>query len=67
MARHEVLEARLPDRDPPLLEALDLRLVDVDAPDIVSELGEAGGGDKAHVSRADDPDGFSGTAHNAAA
>ena len=55
----------LPDRDAALLEALDLGLVDVDAPDVVAELGEAGGGDQADVARADDPDGLSvrGMAH----
>ena len=65
MAGDELLETGLPDRDPALLEALDLGRVDVDAPDIVAELGEAGGGHEADVSGADDPDRFSlGTAHS---
>ncbi len=59
MTRDELLETRLPDRDPALLEALDLGLVDVDAADIAAELGEAGGGDETDVSGADDADGFS--------
>ena len=56
MARDELLQARLPDRDPALLEALDLRRVDVDAADVVAQLGEAGGGDQADVAGADDAD-----------
>ena len=49
VALDQLREPRLPDRDPALLEALDLGLVDVDAPDVVAELGEAGGGDQADV------------------
>src|SRR4051794_41509388 len=65
MACDELLETGLPDRDPAVLEALDLRLVDVDAPNIATELGKAGGGHETDVSGADDPDGFSlGTAHS---
>jgi hypothetical protein len=65
VALHQLGQAGLPDRDAALLEALDLRLVDVDAPDVVAELGEAGGGDQADVARADDPDRLSvrGMAH----
>ena len=59
VALDELGEARLPDRDPALLEALDLGLVDVDAPDVVAQLGEAGGGDQADVAGPDDPDGLS--------
>ena len=56
MARDELLEARLPDRDPALLEALDLVRVDVDAVDVGAQLGEARRGDEADVPRADDAD-----------
>ena len=49
-------QARLVDRDLALLQALDLRLVDVDADDVVAALGEAGAGDQADVSGADDGD-----------
>ena len=56
--RDELLEAGLVDRDLAALEARDLVGVDVDAPDLVAELGEAGGGDEADVAGADDPDGL---------
>ena len=56
VARDEVLEARLPDRDPALLEALDLLRVDVDAVDVGAQLREARRGDEADVPRADHAD-----------
>jgi hypothetical protein len=64
VALDELGQARLPDRDPALLQPADLLRVDVDAPDLVAQLGEAGGGDEADVARSDDSDRFS--AHAAA-
>ena len=58
MLGDQLLEAGLVDRDLAALEALDLVGVDVDAPDLVAELGEAGRGDEADVAGADDADGF---------
>ena len=51
-------EAGLVDRDLAAVQALDLVRVDVDAPDLAAELGEAGGGDEADVAGPDDADGF---------
>ena len=59
----ELGQAGLVDRDLAALEALDLVGVDVDAPDLVAELGEAGRGDEADVAGADDADGFARAAH----
>ena len=56
----------LVDRDLAALEALDLVGVDVDAPDLVAELGEAGRRDEADVAGADDADGFALPSHAAA-
>ena len=55
----------LVDRDLAVLEALDLVRVDVDAVDLVAELGEARRGDEADVAGADDADGFAVSAHEA--
>ena len=52
----QLLQARLPDRDPALLEAADLLRVDVDAVDVRAERGEARRGDEPDVPRADDAD-----------
>ena len=52
----ELGKPRLPDRDPALLEALDLRRVDVDAVDVRAQLGESGGRDEADVPSPDDAD-----------
>jgi hypothetical protein len=60
---HEVGQARLVDRDLAVLEALDLGGVDVDAPDLVAELGKAGRRDETDVAGADDADGFALGAH----
>ena len=57
--RDELLEAGLVDRDLAVLEARDLVGVDVDAVDVVAELGEARRGDEADVAGADDADGLS--------
>src|SRR6201999_2085172 len=45
------------------LEPLDLVDVDVDAPDVVAELGESGRRDEADVAGADDADGFATPGH----
>jgi hypothetical protein len=50
--------AWLVDRHLAAAQALDLRRVDVDAPHVVADLGEAGRGDEADVAGADDADGF---------
>jgi len=42
VAGHHLLEARLVDRDAPAVEEGNLGLVDVDAEDVVADLGEAG-------------------------
>ena len=59
----ELGQAGLVDRDLAALQARDLVGVDVDAPDLVAELGEAGRGDEADVAGADDADGFARGAH----
>ena len=51
-------QAGLVDRDLAALEAGDLVGVDVDAPDLAAELGEAGRGDQADVAGADHGDRF---------
>jgi hypothetical protein len=61
--RDEVGEAGLVDRDLAALQAVDLRGVDVDAPDVVAELREAGRGHEADVAGADDTDGFARAGH----
>jgi hypothetical protein len=53
---HDLVEARLEDRDLALLEARDLARILVDAHDVVPEVGEAGTGDEADVAGADDDD-----------
>src|SRR6185312_883562 len=63
---HQVGQARLVDRDLAALQALDLGGVDVDAPHLVAELGEAGRGDEADVAGADDAYGFALCAHRTA-
>jgi hypothetical protein len=50
------VEARLVDRDLALAQALDLGLVDVGADHVVAVVGEAGGGDEAHIPGSDDAD-----------
>ena len=62
VARQQLLEARLVDRHLAATQALDLLGVDVDAPDVAAELGEAGGGDQADVAGADHSDGLRGSA-----
>ena len=54
----ELLEPGLPDGHHAALEAIDLGLVDVDAPDVGAQLREADRGDEAHVAGADDADRF---------
>ena len=54
----EIVQPGLPDGDDAALEVLDLALVDVDAPDLVAQLGEAGRGDQADVAGSDHADGF---------
>ena len=56
VALDELRKPRLPDRDPALLEALDLRRVDVDAVDVGAQLGESGRRDEADVPGPDDAD-----------
>ena len=58
VARDELLEPRLVDRDLAAAQALDLLGVDVDAPDLAAQLGEAGGRHQADVAGADDADGL---------
>ena len=61
----ELLEARLPDRDPPRFRPSIFVRVDVDAPDLVAQLGETRRGDQADVAGADDADRLAFSAHAA--
>ena len=63
VALDQLGQARLPDRHPPCAQAFDLLRVDVDAVDVVAELGEPGRGDQADIPRTDDADRFSIRAH----
>ena len=63
VALDQLLQARLPDRHPARAQPFDLLRVDVDAVDVVAELGEPGRGDQADVPRADHADRFSIGAH----
>jgi hypothetical protein len=54
IAIDDLVEARLVDRDLSLLQSLDFLFVDVDADDIVAEVGEARAGNQADVACADD-------------
>ena len=65
VARQQLLEARLVDRDLAAPQALDLRRVDVHAPHLAAELGEAGRGDEADVAGADHSDWLACAAHEA--
>jgi hypothetical protein len=56
VADHQRLEPGLVDRDHALREAVDLRLVDVDADDVVADLRQARARDEADVARAEDGD-----------
>ena len=47
-------QARLVDRNLAAVERVDLRLVDIDAGDVVAAVGEAGAGDQADVAGAND-------------
>ena len=53
IARHQLVEARLVDRDLALFQPGDAILVLVDAGDVPAELGKAGGGNEADIARAD--------------
>ena len=66
VARDHLRQAGLVDGDLAVPQARDLRLVDVDAEDVVAELGEARRADEAHVAGADDADRLAfGSAHEA--
>ncbi len=65
VAREQLLEARLVDRHLAPPQALDLGGVDVDAPDLAAELGEAGRGHQPDVAGADHPDWLACGAHEA--
>jgi hypothetical protein len=56
IADDELRETGLVDRDPALAESRDLLRVDVEADDVVAEVGEARAGDQADVAGADDAD-----------
>ena len=56
VAREELVEPRLVDRNDTRAQRVDLRLDDVADDDVVPELREAGAGDEAHVPRAEDRD-----------
>ena len=56
IARHQALQAWLVDRHHAIVEAVDLRLVLVDAHDLVPEIGEARAGDESDVTGADHRD-----------
>ena len=58
VAREQLLQARLVDRHLAAAQALDLLGVDVHAPDVAAELGEAGRRDEADVAGADHSDGL---------
>ena len=55
------LQAGLVDRDDAVVEAVDLRLVDVDADDVVPDFRQAGSGDEADVAGAEDGDAHAGS------
>src|SRR5205085_6149197 len=50
------LQARLVDRNDAVVEAFDLRRVDVDAHDVMADLRQAGAGDEADIAGAEDGD-----------
>ena len=54
VALQQLVEAGLVDRRLAALEHLDLALVDVDAQDVVADLGEARAGDQADVAGTED-------------
>ena len=56
VAPHQLLEARLVNRDLPPLEHPNLGVVVVDADDVISAFGEAGTRDEAHIPGSDDSD-----------
>ena len=66
VALHDLGQPRLVDRQAAALEQGDLGGVDVEAIDVVAEIGEAGGGDEADVAGTDDRD-FHGDAPSAEA
>ena len=54
VAVHEVFEAGLVDRDLAGLQRIDFALVVIDADDVVADFGEAGAGDEADITGAND-------------
>jgi hypothetical protein len=56
VARDDLVQPRLVDRDAALVEDADLARVDVQADHVVAHFGEAGAGDEADVAGADDGD-----------
>jgi hypothetical protein len=63
VAREQLLQAGLVDRHLPALQPRDLLGVDVDAPHLTAQLGEAGSGHQADVARADHSDWLALRAH----
>ena len=65
VARQQLLEPRLVDRDLAAAQALDLGGVDVDAPDVAAQLREAGSRHQAHIAGADHSDWLTCLTHEA--
>ena len=61
VARDELGEPGLVDRDLALSKREDTRLVDIDTHDVMAEVRETGTGDQADVARSDDGDLHAGT------
>jgi len=56
VAAHDLLEPGLVDGDAPGFEDVDLAPVQIEAEDVVADVGEAGARDQAHVAGTDDGD-----------